>query len=119
MEQKTELVYEREGQVQGAVSNIIFLIVGIGVAVLILIFVGVLAGQTYNLTESQIDNISDATIQASVKNSIISGFSALEQTGTFLPIIVLAVVIALVLSLILGFLAFGNLGGMGGGRSAL
>jgi len=117
MENK-ELLYQAEGQAGGAVSQLITLIVGVGVATLVLIFVGTLGGQTYNLTEADIDNINDSTIKTSVKNSITSGFESLEQTGNYMPIIVLAVVIFLVLSLVLGFTAFG--GGMGGrGGSAL
>ena len=111
-------LYEASGQMTGgAVGAIIMLIVGVGVAVLVLIFVGALGGQTYNLVEDDIDNISDATIKAHVKSGITSGFNALEQTGTYLPIIVLAVVISLVLTLVLGFTAFG--GGMGGRGMAL
>lgn len=108
--------YEKKGQVGGAVGAVITLIVGVGVSVLVLIFVGALGGQTYNLVESDIDAIANETVKAHVKNSIVSGFSALEQTGNYLPIIVLAVVIALVLMLVLGFTTFG---GMNGGRSAL
>ncbi|MFW6122378.1 MAG: hypothetical protein ACOC80_15965 [Petrotogales bacterium] len=108
--------YTKKGQASGAVGAIITLIVGVGVAVMVLIFIGALGGQTYNLVESDIDGINDTTIKDSVKNGITSGFEALEQTGDYLPIIVLAVVIALVLSLVLGFVAFGNMGtrGMGG-----
>lgn len=109
--------YNKKGQLSGAVGAVIMLIVGVGVAVLVLIFVGTLGGQTYNLTEAQIDNISDATIKGYVKSSITSGFSALEQTGNYLPIIVLAIVITLVLALVLSFTAFG--GGRMGGGSAL
>ena len=86
----------------GAVGAVIQLITGVGVAVLVLIFVGTLGGQTYQLTESKIDAITNDTVRESVKNGIISGFDALEQTGSYLPIIVLAVVIALVLYLVLG-----------------
>lgn len=112
------MLYQAEGQAGGAVAQLITLIVGVGVATLVLIFVGTLGGQTYNLTEADIDNINDSTIKTSVKNSITSGFESLEQTGNYMPIIVLAVVIFLVLSLVLGFTAFG--GGMGGrGGSAL
>lgn len=116
MEQKTKMLYEKEGQAGGAVSNVIVLIVGIGVAVLVLIFVGSLGGQTYNLVETDIDAISNATIKDAVKDSIVSGFTALNTTGDYLPIIVLAVVIALVLSLVLGFTAFGG-GGFRGGSA--
>jgi len=109
-------LYEKKGQMAGgAVGAIITLIVGIGVSVLVLIFVGALGGQTYNLVEPDILNISDATIRGSVTNGITSGFDALEQTGSYLPLIVLAVVIALVLTLVLGFTAFGS----GGRGSAL
>jgi hypothetical protein len=113
---ETEQIYEKEGQAAGAVGNIITLIVGVGVSVLVLIFVGALGGQTYNLVESDIDAITNDNISGAVKNSITSGFDALEQTGNYLPIIVLAVVISLVLVLVLGFTAFGN---MGGGRGSV
>lgn len=113
MEQKAEMLYEKKGQAMGAVSAVIMLIVGVGVSVLILIFVGSLGGQTYELVEADITAITNTTVENHVKNSIISGFSALEQTGDYLPIIVLAVIIALVLSLVLSFTAFGNVGGRG------
>lgn len=106
--------YEKKGQIAGAVGAVVALIVGVGVAVLVLIFVGTLGGQTYELVEDKINNISDTTIQTSVKNGITSGFEALEQTGDYLPIIVLAVVIALVLTLVLSFTAFTGRGGGGG-----
>lgn len=113
MEQK--LLYMKKGQAAGAVGSIITLIVGIGVSVLVLIFVGSLGGQTFELVETDIDAISNTTIKTSVKNGIVSGFDALEQTGSYLPIIVLAVVISLVLALVLGFTAFG--GGMNRGSA--
>lgn len=107
-------LYKKKGQAAGAVSAVITLIVGVGVAVLILIFVGALGGQTYNLVEPDILAINNATVQGHVQSSIISGFSALEQTGSYLPIIVLAVVISLVLVLVLGLGGIGGLGGRGG-----
>lgn len=106
--------YKKKGQSAGAVGAIITLIVGVGVSVLVLIFVGTLGGQTYQLTESKIDAITNTTVKGYVKDSIVSGFSALKQTGDYLPIIVLAVVIALVMALVLGFTA---LGGRGGGSA--
>lgn len=105
--------FEVEGAVDGAVGAVIMLIVGVGVSVLVLIFVGALGGQTYELVEDDIDAITNTTVQAHVKNSIISGFAALEQTGNYLPIIVLAIVISLVMMLVLGFTAFGGAGGRG------
>lgn len=106
-----EKLYKKKGQVGGTVGAIIGLIVGVGVSTLVLIFVGTLGGQTYELVEDDINNISDATIKTSVTNGIKSGFEALEQTGDYLPIIVLAVVISLVLFLVLGFTAIGGRGG--------
>lgn len=100
--------YEKKGQTGMAVGNVITLIVGVGVSVLVLIFVGSLGGQTFELVEDDIDAITNTSVKNSVKNGIISGFEALEQTGDYLPIIVLAVVIALVLALVLGFTSFGG-----------
>jgi len=113
MEQKN--LYKKKGQMGGAVGAVITLIVGIGVSVLVLIFVGTLSGQTYELAEADITAITNATIENDVRNAIGSGFEALETTGSYLPLIVLAVVIALVLTLVLGFT---GLGGVGGGRGS-
>lgn len=115
MEQKTEHEkYVKEGQLGGsAVGAVIMLITGIGVATLVLIFVGSLGGQTYELVETDIDAITNTTIKNSIKNGIVSGFEALEKTGDYLPIIVLAIVIALVLTLVLGMSMISG-GGMRG-----
>ena len=113
-----QAIYYKEGQTQGAIGAVISLIVGVGVAVLILIFVGVLGGQAYNIAEADIDAISNTTIRTSVKNSVVSGFEALENTGDYLPLIVLGVIIFIVLGLVLDMTAFSG-GGTGGGGSAL
>lgn len=102
----------------GAVGAIVQLITGVGVAVLVLIFVGALGGQTYELVEADIDAITNETVRGHIRSGIISGFEALEQTGNYLPIIVLAVVIALVLYLVLGMTGAAT-GGYGGRGSAL
>lgn len=107
--------YELDGVVQENVGAIIVLIVGVGVSVLVLIFVGVLGGQTYQLTQDKIDAISDANIQADVEDSIRSGFEALKTTGDYLPIIVLAVIIFIVLGLVVGLTGMGNRGGYSSG----
>jgi len=108
--------YEKSGQANVAVGSIITLIVGVGVATLVLIFVGSLGGQTWELVESDIDAITNTTIKDSIKDGVVAGFDSLKQTGEFLPIIVLAVVISLVLALVLGFTNFGR---TAGGGSAL
>jgi hypothetical protein len=114
MENRHELAYESEGYAEPNVTVIIGLIVGVGVATLVLIFVGVLGGQVYNQAETDIDNISDATIKASIKGGITSGFEALETSGDYLPTVVLAVIIFVVLGLVTA-LQFAN-APMGGGR---
>ena len=175
---------KKKGYADNAIGNMLTLIIGVGVAVLVLIFVGVLGGQTYTVNERNLEDIggtvtdeqitvvyntqyelnydaintgtltiefANATviglnnftidyaygyitpinavlvgsmnatythgspdIKTSVKRGIVSGFTALEQTGSYLPIIVLAIIIALVLSLILGM---GGIGGFGQGRN--
>jgi len=110
-----ESKYMKKGQAAVAVGSIITLIVGVGVGTLVLIFVGSLGGQTWQLVETDIDAITNTTIKDSIKNGVVSGFGALEQTGDFLPIIVLAVVISLVLALVLGFTNVGR--GVGGGSA--
>jgi hypothetical protein len=111
MEQETLFTYESEGYVTENIGAIVFMIVGVGIATLVLIFVGVLGGQVYQQVEADIDAISNSTIQGYVKNAIISGFRALNTTGSYLPIVVLAVIIFVVLSIVMGLGAFGGMGG--------
>jgi hypothetical protein len=87
------------------------LIIGTGVSVLLLIFIGVLGGQAYSLTQNQIESINDTTIKGYVKTAISSGFQSLQTVGQYMPLIVLAVVIAVILTVVLG------LGVFGGGRA--
>jgi len=105
--------YTEDGYVGGQVSEIITLIVGVGIAALVLVFVSVLGGSTYNLIEDDITAISDTNVQASVQSSAQAGFSAMETVGDYLPLIVLAIVIFIILGLIMG------LGGSGGSRTSL
>jgi len=104
-------MYEKEGYVAENVGAIITLIIGVGVSALVLIFVGALGGQTFNLVEDDIAAITDANIKLSVTNAITSGFEAVETSGQYLPIVVLAVIISIVLTLVVGM-------GGGGGRGA-
>lgn len=107
--------YELEGQMGGEVGTIIGLIVGIGIAVLVLIFVGVLGGQTYQITESKISSITDANIKADIEDAVESGFEALKTTGDYLPVVVIAFIVIIILGLILGLMAIsGGRGGYGG-----
>lgn len=187
-------LYKKEGQQSSmTIGAIVTLVAGVGVAVLVLIFVGSIGGQTYNLLEDDIDDIANnvvssesftallnetqqlnhgliqsntltifnatdgttrglgnftidydagrlllnayadtvgnnsvlaanytwgaAEVRNSVKAGIVSSFDALEKTGDYVPLVVLAIIIALVLSIVLGFTAFG--GGFARGGSAL
>jgi hypothetical protein len=94
--------YYEDGMVGGQVSEVITLIVGVGIAALVLVFVSTLGGSTYNLVEEDINAISDATVKASVVASSQAGFSAIETVGDYLPLVVLAIVIFIVLGLIMG-----------------
>lgn len=69
---------------------------------------------TYNNTAFTANYTYDRQdVKNNIKNSIISSFSALEDTGSYLPIVVLAVVIVLVMALVLGM--GGITAGRGGG----
>ena len=104
--------YEEDGYLGGEIGDVITLIIGVGIAALVLIFVATLGGSTYNLVEDDIDAISDANVQASVEAASLSGFDAMETVGNYLPLIVLAIVIFIVLGLVMGL-------GRGTGGTAL
>lgn len=126
MEMKEDMVfyadedeeYEEEGFVQQNVMAIVTLIVGVAIGTIVIIFAGALGGQTYSVVEDDINGINNTTISGYIKDGIISGFQALSQTGGYMPLIVLGVVIFLVLSLILG-LGFFTMGGSGQSGGAL
>lgn len=85
-----------------------------GVAAMVMIFVGVLGGQTYSMTEGDINAINNTTIQGYIREAIGSSFLAIKQTGSYLPILVLAIMITVILGLIMG-MGVGMGGGYGGG----
>ncbi|MBE8540390.1 hypothetical protein [Geoglobus acetivorans] len=101
-EVKAKPVYRKSGYVQANVGDIIALIVGIGVATLVLIFVGTLGGQTYVMVEPEINSINNTQVQTYVNDAIINSFKALAQTGKYLPVVVMAVIIFIVLGLVMG-----------------
>lgn len=105
--------YERAGFSPNDVAAVLTLIVGIAVSTLVLIFTGSLGGQTWQLVESDVDAITNTTIQGYIKEAVVAGFKAQKTTGTYLPLIVLAAVIGLVLTMVLGMGSFG--GGYRGG----
>lgn len=102
--------FKVEGQV-GAMGAALGLVVTVGIAVVIHTFIGTLSGQTYELVEDDIDNITNETIKGYVKDGIASGFNAYAKTGQYLPLIVLAVVIGVVITVVLGIAPMGGYAG--------
>ena len=110
-------VYQLEGAVDASVGAVTGLIIGVSVATLVLIFMGVLGGQVYSNTQADIEAINNSEIKGYVTDAITNAFKAQSMTGKYLPIIVLAVIIFLVLGLITGLgqgTAAGYYGGYGG-----
>lgn len=124
-------MYQKKGQMRGNVSNIVGLVVGVGVASLVIIFIGALGGQTYNQVQGKICDLNQAAsdgngggeqgctegignynIALDIREGIQSSFGAISTSGQYLPIIVLAVVIFVVLGLVV------NMGRGSGGYSA-
>lgn len=113
--QKTKQVYEEYGQVMGSMQAIIALVLFFGVAVILYIFTGVIAGQTYQLTEADINAISNNTTRDNIKEGIIKGFEGYKQLGNYMPLLVLALILGVILAVLLGIVAFTGVG-FGGGR---
>jgi uncharacterized membrane protein SpoIIM required for sporulation len=114
--------YSKKGYVQESVAAIIFLIVGTGVASLVLIFVSVLGGQTFQQTQSTLLqlNATDPNAYNNITLAIRNSFVALSSTGGYLPLIVLAVIIFIILGLVMSLMpSFGMGGGQGYGGSVL
>jgi len=115
--------YKKEGYVQETVGAIIFLIMGVGMATLVLIFVSVLGGSVYQQSQTQLlaINATSPGIYNNITGAIRSSFTALNTVGGYMPIVVLAVIIFLVLGLVMSLTpGFGGGGmGMGYGGSAL
>jgi len=107
------LVKEYEGYVQQT-GAIVGLILGVGVSILLLIFVGVLGGQAYSIVQNDINNITDTTIKGYITSAITSGFKALSVTGSYIPLVALAIVIGVVVWVVMS-----SLRGSAGAATAL
>lgn len=57
--------YEKDGEVKTDVAAVIQLVVGVGVAVLVLIFVGTLGGRSYELVEDDLDALYSSVTKES------------------------------------------------------
>lgn len=112
--------YEKKGQVAaGAVSSIIVLMVGMVIVAIVTVFGGAIAGTAYQVSETQIDAITNTTVKEYIKDSAIESFKSMKQTSTYTPLVFLGVVVFIVLSLVVGLMAFTGGGMGGGGRGAL
>ena len=91
-EQKT-ILYKKKGQTQGAVGAIISLIVGVGIAVLVILFVGVLGGKSYSISESKINALygtvnnetwsATANTAHTLNNDVLSKVSVFNATDPY------------------------------------
>ena len=116
------MAYEEKGQVANISGLLISLAIGIGVFVIINVFMGTLGGETYSLVEDDIlalgdNNASTSTygdnISGYIQDSVAGSFEGMKTLGEYTPLIVLSVVIFLVLILVTQFT--GTVGGAGGG----
>jgi hypothetical protein len=84
-EGRLELAYNSEGYAEPNMTVIIGLIVGVGVATLVLIFVGVLGGQVYNQAETDIDALSGTATNESLGTTNATGY--LSATTDYTPVV--------------------------------
>jgi len=105
-------MYKKKGMI-GSGAEVLTLIVVVGIAALVLVFVATLGGRRINKKKNDINSITDGNVKANVQNAATSGFEAMSTVGDYLPLIVLAVVISIVLALIM------NLGSPGASQAAL
>jgi len=119
LEQEKKIMYKEEGQVTGAMQGIVTLVLLFGIAVILYVFVGVIAGQTYELTESDIDAISNSTISGNIKGGIVKGFEGYKQLGNYMPLLILALILGVILAVLLSIVAFTGVGVGGRGGSVL
>jgi hypothetical protein len=98
-----KLKYESEGFAQESVGAIITLVMGMTVATLLLIFSGVLGGQVYSTTYTDLIkiNTTDPTTFGYIQGAIQKGFYAQNVTATYLPLIALAIIITIVMVMVM------------------
>lgn len=107
--------YEMEGNVTENVGAIIYLAIGVGIAILVTIFVSVIGGKSVTITQDDINNISDVNVKASVNNAIQKSFVGLETNADFMPLVVLLTIMGLMITGLVGGFMGGRGGGYGGG----
>jgi hypothetical protein len=86
------------------VSVLLYVIIGIGIAVFVYMLLAVLGGRFYAAAEPTIQAINNTQIKDMVTSSVVSSFSALTQFGEQLPLISLVVVAVIIIMLLVGVL---------------
>lgn len=95
--------YNVSGAIGGGVFEAVLGLVLIGmVATVLTVFGGVLSGQVYSTSQTQIAAITNTTIRGYVENSIGSSFQAQQQNASFQPLLFLALIMGVVITVILG-----------------
>lgn len=103
-----------KGKISGKKANmqITSIVIGVGVAVISIVLIGVLAGKTYQTVETDIDAITNTTIKNHIKDAVVGGFNGLKQAGTLMPIVVIGLIVIALLGLLLGIVSItGRAGG--------
>lgn len=103
--------FKEKGQ---AVNALIAIFTGLVVVAMVVIIGMVIAGKTYSVNATSLKDINttDPTAYSAVQGSIQNTFTAVEDSTTFIIILVLAVIGGLALMYVTGFSsAAGNRGG--------
>lgn len=79
------------------------LAIGFGTAIVVLIVMLVVAGSTWQQSQTQIAAISDVNVNASVVSAGRNSFSAIASFASYWPIIAIVVVAAIALAYLSGF----------------
>ena len=102
--------YQEEGQ---AINALVAIFTGLVVVAMVVIIGMVIAGKTYSVNNTALKDINtvDTDSYDAVVGSIQNTFSAVEDSTTFIIILVLAVVGGLALMYVTGFSSATNRGG--------
>lgn len=112
MEENKTNKYVKEGALQGAAGAAVGIVIAVGLISVLSVLMGTISGTAYEISEDQIDLISNTTVKTYVKDGIIAAFKAQKQANEFLPIIILGLVFAVVIAVIMN-----SVGGTAGGSA--
>ena len=111
--------YEKKGQAaMGAVAAIIILMVGSVIVTIVTVFGGAIAGTAYQVSETQINSITNTNVSGYIKDSAVESFKAMKNNSSYNTLVFLGVIVFIVLGLIMSLMTFTS-GGMTRGGGAL